>query len=77
MTDIASDEAGKENFTDLTNPGLMAEHGSQHIESSEVEKGPVKISKTLNSEYMRNRNMIETTERNVKYVTYFHKICIM
>jgi len=46
----------------------MVERGSQHTESSEVEKGSVKISKTLNSEYMRNRNMIETTERNVKYV---------
>ncbi|XP_071631123.1 uncharacterized protein [Temnothorax longispinosus] len=61
LTDIASDEAGKENLTDLTNPGLMTEH-----ESNEVEKGPVKISKTLNSEYMRNRNMIETADRNVK-----------
>lgn len=57
----------------MTNPGLMVERGSQHIESSEVEKGPVKISKTLNSEYMRNRNMIETTERNVKYVTFKKK----
>lgn len=70
MTDIASDEAGKENLTDLTNPGLMAEHENQHIESSEMEKGSAKISKTLNSEYMRNRNIIETTERNVKYVIF-------
>lgn len=62
-------------MTDLTNPSLI-EHGSQHIESSEVEKNPVKISKTLNSEYMRNRNMIEMTERNVKYVI-FQKICVM
>ncbi|XP_077272996.1 uncharacterized protein LOC143903342 isoform X1 [Temnothorax americanus] len=66
LTDIASDEAGKENLTDLTNPGLTTEHGSQRVESTEVEKGPVKISKTLNSEYMRNRNMIETADRNVK-----------
>lgn len=70
MTDIASDEAGKENLTDLTNPDLMAEHGNQHIESNELEKGPGKISKTLNSEYMRNRNIIETAERNVKYVIF-------
>lgn len=70
MTDIASDEAGKENLTDLTNPGLMAENENQHIESSEMEKGPAKISKTLNSEYVRNRNIIETTERNVKYVIF-------
>lgn len=55
-------------MTGLTNPGLMTEHGNQHIESGEVEKSPVKISKTLNSEYMRNRNMIETMERNIKYV---------
>ncbi|KAL0124560.1 hypothetical protein PUN28_006420 [Cardiocondyla obscurior] len=66
LTDVASDEAGKENLTDLTNPGFKDEHGSEHVESNEVEKSPVKIAKTLNSEYMRNRNMIETTERSVK-----------
>ncbi|XP_011882536.1 PREDICTED: zinc finger protein 436-like isoform X2 [Vollenhovia emeryi] len=66
LTDIASDEAGKENLTGLTNPGLIAVHGSQHVEGGQAEKSPVKISKTLNSEYMRNRNMIETTELNVK-----------
>ncbi|KYN31515.1 Zinc finger protein 16 [Trachymyrmex septentrionalis] len=66
LTDIASDEAGKENLTDLTNPSLVTEHEAQHIESNEAEKDPVKISKTLNSEYMRNRKMIESAERNVK-----------
>ncbi|XP_039308960.1 zinc finger protein 569 isoform X1 [Solenopsis invicta] len=65
MTDIASDEAGKENLTGLMNPGPITEHGDQHTESSE-EKSSVKISKTLNSEYMRNRKMIESAERNVK-----------
>lgn len=57
----------------------MTEHGGQHTESNEVEKGPIKISKTLNSEYMRNRKMIESTEKNVKYVKkyvlYKRKIC--
>lgn len=73
MTDIASDEAGKENLTGLMNPGPITEHGDQHTESSE-EKSSVKISKTLNSEYMRNRKMIESAERNVKYVI-FQKVC--
>ncbi|XP_012531913.1 zinc finger protein 556 isoform X2 [Monomorium pharaonis] len=66
LTDIASDEAGKENLTGLMNPGLISEHKSQHIKSSKVGKNPVKISKTLNSEYMRNRKMIESGERTVK-----------
>lgn len=67
MTDIGSDEAGKENLTDLTNPDLMTEHVDQHIENSEVEHS-VKIPKSLSLEYMRNKKMIELTERNVKYV---------
>ncbi|XP_011695217.1 PREDICTED: PR domain zinc finger protein 5-like isoform X2 [Wasmannia auropunctata] len=76
LMDIGSDEAGKENLTDenLTNPGLVTEHEDQHIESGEAEKSPVKISKTLkliqnleselDSEYMHNRKMIESEERN-------------
>lgn len=68
MTDIASDEAGKENLTnDLTNPDLLIQHMDQHIESNQTERS-VKIPKTLSSEYMRNRKIIELTERNVKYV---------
>lgn len=65
LTDIGSDEAGKENLTDLTNPDLMTEHVDQHIENNEVEHS-VKIPKTLSLEYMRNKKMIELTERNVK-----------
>ncbi|XP_029672080.1 zinc finger protein 62 homolog isoform X2 [Formica exsecta] len=65
LTDIGSDEAGKENLTDLTNPDLMTEHVDQPIENSKVEH-PVKIPKTLSLEYMRNKKMIELTERNVK-----------
>ncbi|EZA56965.1 hypothetical protein X777_03149 [Ooceraea biroi] len=66
LTDIGSDEAGKENLTDdSANPDLMTEHADQHVESSETERS-VKISKTLSSEYMRNKKMIELTERNVK-----------
>ncbi|KAL6444165.1 hypothetical protein ACFW04_001834 [Cataglyphis niger] len=65
LTDIGSDEAGKENLTDLTNPDLISEHVDQSIENSKVEH-PVKIPKTLSLEYMRNKKMIELTERNVK-----------
>jgi len=57
-------------LTDLANPDLITERKDQHIESSETEKGPVKMSKTLNSEYMRNKKMIESAERNVKYVIF-------
>ncbi|KAL6267543.1 hypothetical protein P5V15_000618 [Pogonomyrmex californicus] len=64
LTDIGSDEAGKENLTDLTNPSLTVEHGGQHIENNE--ENAVKISKGLNSEYMRNKKMIDSTEKNVK-----------
>lgn len=73
MTDIGSDEAGKENLTDLTNPDLMTEHVDQHIENNEVEHS-VKIPKTLSLEYMRNKKMIELTERNVKYVFFMRNI---
>lgn len=45
----------------------MTEHVDQPIENSKVEH-PVKIPKTLSLEYMRNKKMIELTERNVKYV---------
>lgn len=54
-------------MTDLTNPDLISEHVDQSIENSKVEH-PVKIPKTLSLEYMRNKKMIELTERNVKYV---------
>ncbi|XP_072753780.1 uncharacterized protein [Anoplolepis gracilipes] len=64
LTDIGSDEAGKENLTGLTNPDLMTEHVDQPIQNNEVD--PVKIPKTLSLEYMRNKKMIELTERNVK-----------
>jgi len=67
LTDIGSDEAGKENLTDL-NPDLTTKHTGQHIENNETENS-VKISENLNSEYTRNKRMIELTEKNVKYVT--------
>ena len=68
LTDIGSDEAGKENLTDLTNPDLMTEHIDRHIENSEDIEHPIKIPKSLSLEYVRNKEMIELTERNVKYV---------
>jgi len=61
-------------LTDLANPDLITEHKDQHIESSETEKSPIKMSKILNSEYMRNKKMIESAERNVKYVIFL-KMC--
>jgi len=61
-------------LTDVANPDLITEHKDQHIESSETEKSPVKMSKILNSEYMRNKKMIESAERNVKYVIFL-KMC--
>lgn len=45
----------------------MTEHVGQHIENNDTER-PVKISKSISSEYMRNKKMIESTERTVKYV---------
>jgi len=54
-------------LTDLTSPVLMTEHVDQHIENNEVER-PVRISKSISSEYIRNKKMIESTGRTVKYV---------
>lgn len=66
--DTVADKSEKENLTsDLTDSTLVTEHVEECDESVEV-KHEVKMAKTLSSEYILNRKMIELTERTVKYV---------
>ncbi|XP_011140382.1 zinc finger protein 266 isoform X2 [Harpegnathos saltator] len=66
LTDTVADKSEKENLTnDLTGSTLVTEHVEECDESTEV-KHEVKMPKTLDSEYILNKKMIELTERTVK-----------
>ncbi|XP_014474772.1 PREDICTED: zinc finger protein 62-like isoform X1 [Dinoponera quadriceps] len=62
---LTENKSEKGNLTDLTSSALVTEHVEERDESDEV-KHEVKISKTLSSEYILNKKMIELTERTVK-----------
>lgn len=49
------------------NPNLLGKHVEQNVENDDV-KRQIKIPKTVNSEYMLNKKIIELMERNVRYV---------
>ncbi|KAG7200348.1 hypothetical protein KM043_017805 [Ampulex compressa] len=66
LTDTGSTKSGKENITEESkDPTLFTEHVGECIENNEI-KRQVKIPKTLSSEYMLNKKMIELMEKNVK-----------
>lgn len=68
LTDTETGKNGKEILIDdVKSTDLINEHVGQHIENNEV-KHQLKVPKTLSSEYMLNKKMIELMERNVKYV---------